>query len=81
MWQAYYRIEPWGVWRDNLHAGIIASAVYAANANGPASINPTKFILDTTPTPESTMDETERAFLNLCISMGGKLVKPNVDNR
>lgn len=27
-WMAYYSIEPWGQERDNVHAGIIAKAVY-----------------------------------------------------
>lgn len=30
-WAAYWRIEPWGAWRDNLHAGLIASVI--ANAH------------------------------------------------
>lgn len=25
-WMAYYSVEPWGAERDNLHAGIVASA-------------------------------------------------------
>jgi hypothetical protein len=28
-WIEYYRVEPWGALRDNLHAGIVASAVLA----------------------------------------------------
>jgi hypothetical protein len=30
-WIAFYQIEPFGVVRDNLHAGIIASILYNAN--------------------------------------------------
>ena len=26
-WMEYYRVEPWGAFRDNLHAGIIAAQV------------------------------------------------------
>jgi hypothetical protein len=26
-WQAYWSVEPWGPWRDNLHAAIIAREV------------------------------------------------------
>ena len=26
-WVEYYRIEPWGQWRDNAHAGMIASVI------------------------------------------------------
>jgi hypothetical protein len=24
-WQAYYLLEPWGAWRDNYHAGLVAA--------------------------------------------------------
>jgi hypothetical protein len=26
-WHSYYLQEPWGAWRDNVHAGLIAAAV------------------------------------------------------
>ena len=26
-WVEYYRVEPWGQWRDNAHAGMIASVI------------------------------------------------------
>lgn len=32
-WMAYYRLEPFGQERDNLHAGIIASTI--VNVNSP----------------------------------------------
>lgn len=40
-WQAYYHIEPFGQWRDNYHAAMLATAIY--NTSGrikkPAKIN------------------------------------------
>jgi hypothetical protein len=30
-WTAYWQVEPWGPWRDNVHAGLIASVI--ANVN------------------------------------------------
>ena len=30
-WIAYYEIEPFGQYRDNLHAGMVASILYNAN--------------------------------------------------
>jgi hypothetical protein len=30
-WMAYYAIEPWGETRDDLRAGVVASAVYNVN--------------------------------------------------
>jgi hypothetical protein len=76
-WQAYYNVEPWGSWRDNLHAGVIAQAIHATNPNGPTEIDATKFILPLSPgKKQSAADLTERAFMNLCLKMGGKIVKP-----
>lgn len=43
-WVAYYNAEPFGAWRDNLHAGIVASAVWRA-VGGNKSIKATDFIL------------------------------------
>lgn len=31
-WLAYWQVEPWGPWRDNVHAAIIAREVTRANA-------------------------------------------------
>lgn len=28
-WELFWQVEPWGSYRDNIHAGIIASAVLA----------------------------------------------------
>lgn len=30
-WDAYYKVEPWGAARDNMHAGIVAAMVYNVN--------------------------------------------------
>jgi hypothetical protein len=30
-WQRYWREEPWGPWRDNLHAAIIAREIARPN--------------------------------------------------
>lgn len=30
-WVAYWEVEPWGPWRDNVHAAIIAREVIRAN--------------------------------------------------
>lgn len=45
-WNAYFQIEPFGTHRDNIHAGIIASAIYNVNRgkHSPA-INPGDFII------------------------------------
>ena len=30
-WMAYYQLEPWGSWRDNWHAALIAKLTYDVN--------------------------------------------------
>lgn len=44
---AYYALEPWGAERDNVHAGIVAKAIYDVNADPRrrARISPTDFLL------------------------------------
>jgi hypothetical protein len=32
-WWRYWQVEPWGAHRDNLHAGLIASAVVNSSPN------------------------------------------------
>lgn len=47
-WMAYYSIEPFGAERDNLHAGIIAKAIYDVHIEKPAErakLTPADFIL------------------------------------
>lgn len=46
-WMAYYSIEPWGAERDNLHAGIVAKAIYDVNQDPKKhrDISPADFLL------------------------------------
>lgn len=47
-WVDFYAIEPFGVLRDNLHAGILASIVAnALRPKGRPSVAPSDFILVT----------------------------------
>ena len=46
-WVDYYSVEPWGAYRDNLHAGIIASAVYGLTPRRGKALTPSDFILKT----------------------------------
>jgi hypothetical protein len=45
-WMAYYGIEPFGQERDNLHAGIVAKAIYDVNQDPKKrrDISPADFI-------------------------------------
>lgn len=46
-WMAYERVEPFGVVRDNLHAGVVAATVANANRSKSAKpFQPTDFLLE-----------------------------------
>jgi len=37
-WMAYYRLEPWGAWRDNFHAALIAAVTANKGARQPVAL-------------------------------------------
>jgi hypothetical protein len=74
-WQAFHRIQPWGPWRDNLHAGIIAQAIYATSPNGPIDINATKFILDTSDKSADQSAPNEESLRAAGMAMGLKFIE------
>lgn len=58
-WYAYWAEEPWGAWRDNFHAGVIASASLNPHLKQWAKVSPEDFMLKT---PEKRRaDETSAA--------------------
>ncbi|MEM8493216.1 MAG: DUF4035 domain-containing protein [Pseudomonadota bacterium] len=45
-WVAFYQLEPFGSYRDNLHAGMICSLLYNANRKKTAAaMEPKDFLL------------------------------------
>lgn len=47
-WAEYYSVEPWGAYRDNLHAGIIAATFANAHKKKTAKASkPADFLLRT----------------------------------
>lgn len=65
-WAEYYASEPWGAYRDNLHAGIIASVV--ANSaptrkRGAKALKPGDFVLRTV--AEKRAQDTRRSLAHL----------------
>lgn len=49
-WQAYWQIEPFGTWRDDLHAARIEAAIYNVNRDPekqPDPFGPPEFMLKT----------------------------------
>ncbi|HMU15811.1 MAG TPA: hypothetical protein PKC95_00070 [Thauera aminoaromatica] len=45
-WVAFWKVEPWGAWRDNVHAGLIASVIANAHrGRGVPAFSPANFML------------------------------------
>jgi hypothetical protein len=45
-WRAFYAVEPWGAWRENLHAGLVASTIANVNrAKGSKAFSAMDFML------------------------------------
>lgn len=54
-WIEYWNIEPWGAWRDNLHAAQIASLIFNTNrGKDQAPVKPADFMYQDKQTTEET---------------------------
>lgn len=63
-WSAYYAVEPWGSYRDNLHAGIIAATVANAHKGKRAkALTPADFMLRSKSEQRAT--DTRRSLAHL----------------
>ena len=60
-WMEYERIEPFGAWRDNWHAALLASIM--ANANRKANSPPISMAEFFYTDPETARDRQEAAVL------------------
>ena len=43
--ERYWQEESWGPWRDNMHAGIVASAVINASGRSKKAMKPDDFVM------------------------------------
>ena len=43
--ERYWHEEPWGPWRDSLHAGIVASSVINASGRAKKPVRPDDFVM------------------------------------
>lgn len=71
-WVAFYGVEPWGAYRDNLHAGIIASAIVNMAPNrkrGAKAVKPGDFVLRAA---EEKRAQDTRKSLNYLRAIGVK---------
>lgn len=73
-WQAYDRIDPFGSWRGDVQAGIVASVIVNAlrGKNGQAA-KPTDFVLKfVPPAPSDPQENARRIARKLGIPFGVK---------
>lgn len=80
-WAAYYGIEPWGAERDNLHAGIVASAtvnLWRSDSDNP--VRPQDYILHFGEPEEVQARPAEDLYemMHTWAILGG--VKPHADD-
>lgn len=66
-WEAFYTLDPWGGERDDLHAGIVASAIAAAHGvEAPASaFMPDWLVEPQLPSKEEHERKVDRIFASL----------------
>lgn len=67
-WIRYYQVEPWGAYRDNLHAGIIASVMVNRGRRG-KKLSPADFVLKSR---DDKRSEDTRRSLNYLRTIGVK---------
>lgn len=73
-WLAYWEVEPWGPWRDNVHTAIIAREVIRANPRlkrGARTPDLSAFMLVDPETRQRAAKERVVAMLQ-ALAMGGK---------
>lgn len=69
-WMQFYAVEPWGAYRDNLHAGIIASAIVNGRPGRKGkAVKPGDFVLRSR---EEKRNEDTRRSLNYLRAIGAK---------
>lgn len=62
---AYARIEPWGQWRDDVRAGVVASVIANVHrARGQQAFSPLDFLLFQPKKPRSAAEQIAAAKAN-----------------
>lgn len=74
LWQAYYRLDPWGGKRLDLNAAMVASCVVnMLRAKGPG-VDPAKLVLSFgEERKRQTPEQMERALVACTLRAGGKV--------
>jgi len=61
-WQQYWDIEPWGPWRDNVHAAIVAREIRRTRSRPGARLGLEPFMVKN---PEARRKEGEKNFFGV----------------
>lgn len=77
LWVELYRVDPWGEWRDDLRAGIVASTVANVMTTG-GKFKPSDFVPDFDPRAaeepaEKTPEQLKDVLLKVTAMMGGTI--------
>lgn len=68
---AYYRVEPWGPQRDNLHSAQIAALTYNANRGNGRPVKIDDFMFKPEVKIQRDADSSARAFLKSKVKSNG----------
>jgi hypothetical protein len=63
-WMDYYKIEPWGTWRDNWHAAQTAALIYNVNRGKQKAVSTSDFMFVDPETARDVKDQQVLSFLS-----------------
>jgi hypothetical protein len=67
-WMAYYRTDPWGGERDDLHAGIVAATIANVYRGKARAYKPSDFMPQFQPRPRRTQTKDEALGVLMAIA-------------
>jgi hypothetical protein len=75
-WMAFHNLDPWGEYRADLRAGIVASTVANVNTVRGRKFKPSDFMVDYLKRPEpepKTVEELKDMAVRITAMFGGKV--------
>lgn len=73
-WQLYWKAEPWGPWRDNLHAALIAREVRRPQLRKGARVEVESFMVRD---PGDRQRDANQRFVGMLMTMAKVQEKPH----
>lgn len=77
-WQRYWDQEPWGPWRDNLHAAIVAREVRRTRVKPSARVPLEQFMVRN---PEERRKEGEQSFFGMMQAVATPVTAAEAESR